>query len=250
MILLSGITAAAINQPVGNPGITPRPLRPDGAHLLRSSSLSARSNTIQDAASTDLYHFPDFSSLTLFERQHHELSTELHQRRMPASAFRCIPYNHHSEQYRYHALRSVVYSQSHRDDERGAQRNAVVSRSHTSTIATNVSTLSRHTHMQHSLDPRSPLRCPLRLHERGAMRASVAVTGLQSRSVSAHTASSPRTHQVYNTLASWAIYTTNNDVTLSLNSAKLSAGPPRWATNTSAVSQAYFRPATRRRPRN
>ena len=220
--------AAAINSASGNPGITATTITgTDGAHLVLSSSLTGASNTIQ-VSETD--GGAAFSSLA-YSGGNTTNYTQNSQAKDASFSISGIPYTSASNTVT-NALAGVTLSLT---GTTGAGANATLSvASDTTTIATNVSAfVSAYNTMQHSLASLGSYDASS--GTAGAMLGDPLLQGLQSQIRQALNSVVNTGSAAYNTLASVGI-TTNNDGTLSLNSAKLSAA---LATNTSAVSQLF-----------
>ncbi|MDB6106806.1 MAG: flagellar hook-associated protein 2 FliD [Gammaproteobacteria bacterium] len=220
--------AAAINSAAGNPGITATTITgTDGAHLVLSSSLTGASNTIQ-VSETD--GGTAFSSLTYWSGNATNY-TQNSQAKDASFSISGIPYTSPSNTVTS-ALAGVTLSLT---GTTSAGANATLSvASDTTTIATNVSAfVSAYNTMQKSLASLGSYDASS--GTAGAMLGDPLLQGLQSQIRQTLNSVVTTGSSAYNTLASVGI-TTNNDGTLSLNSAKLSAA---LATNTSAVSQLF-----------
>jgi flagellar hook-associated protein 2 len=220
--------AAAINSAGSNPGITATTITgTDGAHLVLSSSLTGASNTIQ-VSETD--GGTAFSSLTYWSGN----TTNYKQNSQAKDAsfsISGIPYTSPSNTVT-NALAGVTLGLT---GTTSAGANATLSvASDTTTIATNVSAfVSAYNTMQQSLASLGSYDASS--GTAGSMLGDPLLQGLQSQIRQTLNSVITTGSSAYNTLAGVGI-TTNNDGTLSLNSAKLSAA---LATNTSAVSQLF-----------
>ena len=220
--------AAAINSASGNPGITATTITgTDGAHLVLSSSLTGASNTIQ-VSETD--GGTAFSSLA-YSSGNTTNYKQNSQAKDASFSISGIPYTSPSNTVT-NALAGVTLSLT---GTTGTGPDATLSvTSDTTTIATNVSTfVSAYNTMQQSLASLGSYDASS--GTAGPMLGDPLLQGLQSQIRQALNSVVNTGSAAYNTLASVGI-TTNNDGTLSLNSAKLSAA---LATNTSAVSQLF-----------